>query len=329
MRPLKGLIDVRDLRVYFPIRKNFIEEIFSRSRLYVKAVDGISFTVDEGDTLCLVGESGSGKTTTGRSIVKLVQITGGDIYYKGINIGSMDEKEFRPLRKELQIIFQDPHASLSPGMTIGKSIEFGLRLHKIVERDRLRERTLEILRSVGLEPADYYYDKYPATLSGGQKQRVAIARAISCDPRFIVADEPVAMLDMSVRSKILKLMVDLKREKNLTYLFITHDLATAKFICNKIMIMYLGKIVESGPSEEIFSNPKHPYTMALMNAIPDLKLEKREKEIPRGEIPNPLKMPSGCRFHNRCKFAMERCSREEPELVEISPGHRVACFLYE
>lgn len=325
---LKKLIDVVDLKVYFQIRKNFIEEMFTRKKLFVKAVDGVSFTVNEGETLCLVGESGSGKTTTGRSIVKLVPVTSGGIYYNGVNIAELEEKEFRPLRKELQIIFQDPHASLSPGMTIGKTIEYGLKIHGIVERERLRERTLEILRSVGLEPADYYYDKYPVTLSGGQKQRVAIARAISLNPKFIVADEPVAMLDMSVRSKILQLMIQLKRERGLTYLFITHDLATAKFICNRIMIMYLGKIVETGNSDEIFSNPKHPYTLALINAIPDLKLEKREKEIPQGEIPNPLKMPEGCRFHTRCKFAMDICSKEEPELREISPGHKVACHLY-
>ncbi|MGC8598936.1 MAG: ABC transporter ATP-binding protein [Thermoplasmata archaeon] len=322
------MIDVRNLKVYFPIRKNFVEEIFSRKRTFVKAVDGISFSIDEGDTLCIVGESGSGKTTTGRSILKLVPITDGEIHYNGIKISSMGEKDFRPLRRELQIIFQDPHASLSPGMTVGKAIEYGMRIHRIVDRSKLKEKTIEVLESVGLEPAEYYYNKYPATLSGGQKQRVAIARAISLNPKFIVADEPVAMLDMSVRSRILKLMIDLKKEKNLTYLFITHDLATAKFICNKILIMYLGKIVESGPSGEIFSNPKHPYTIALMNAIPDMKLVKREKEIPKGEIPNPLNIPNGCRFHTRCKFAMDICSKEEPKLKEVSPGHMVACFLY-
>src|SRR5437773_5603902 len=265
----KPLLDVEDLRVYYPVRGPLIQKIFQREKLSVHAVDGISFTLKPGEIFGLVGESGCGKTTTGRAVLRLVDPTSGSIKFEGINITTLKEKVLRPLRTRMQIIYQDPHASLNPAMSIGRAIGHPLKIHGLAwQEEDVKKRVLTAMREVGLTPEEQLYDKYPSDLSGGQKQRAVIARAMILKPKLIVADEPVAMLDMSIRAKVLGLMLDLKKKYNLTYLFITHDLATAKFLCDRIAIMYLGRIVETGPAKLIYNDPKHPYTKALLQAIP-------------------------------------------------------------
>ena len=310
------LIQVRDLRATYGVRGSFIDRLRGREAGSVKAVDGASFDVQRGEVLGIVGESGSGKTTLGRALLGLVEADGGSIVFDGEEIAGLRESRFRVLRRRLQIVFQDPHASLNPAMTIGAAVGDPLRFHGIAgDRDDREARVAIALQRVGLAPARQFMDKYPGDLSGGQKQRVALARAIILEPDVLIADEPVSMLDMSVRAKILELMLELRSELDLTYVYITHDLATAKFFCDRIAIMYLGRIVEQGPAEEIYSDPKHPYTQALLRAIPDPDPQRNvPRDLPRGEVPDAVHPPLGCNFHPRCPKAFEVCGWESRDL---------------
>jgi oligopeptide/dipeptide ABC transporter ATP-binding protein len=310
------LLEVRDLKTRFSLRGSFLDRLRGREGGSVKAVDGVSFTLRRGEVLGIVGESGSGKTTLGRTLLGLVRASGGSIRLEGEEITGLSEARFRPLRRRLQIVFQDPHASLNPAMTIGESVGDALRIHGIAKSpDEIRVRVTVALERVGLQPADQFMEKYPGDLSGGQKQRAVLARAIILGPDVLIADEPVSMLDMSVRAKILELMVGLKREFDLTYVYITHDLATAKFFCDRIAIMYLGKIVEIGPAERIYADPKHPYTVSLLKAVPEPDPTRTvPRDVPRGEVPDAVLPPLGCSFHPRCPRAFEVCGWESRDL---------------
>jgi peptide/nickel transport system ATP-binding protein len=322
------LVEVRNLVKWFPVQKSFVETLLARRLDYVRAVDGIDFEVRRGEVFGLAGESGSGKTTTGRLILRLIKPTRGEILFDGTNVLAVNDDEMRRLRQRMQLIFQDPYASLNPRMKIGAAIGHALEIHGIAKGQEGRDLVIQIMERVGLTPAATLYEKYPHQLSGGQRQRVVIARALILHPDLIVADEPIAMADVSVRALILHLMMELKEEFDLTYLFITHDLATAKYICDRIAIMYLGKIVELGPLEEVYSHPQHPYTEALLSAVPvPNPRARREHIIPKGEIPSPINPPSGCRFHPRCPYAMEICSKDEPSFADTEDGHLVACHL--
>jgi len=322
------LVEVHDLFKWFPVQKSFVETLLARKLDYIRAVDGIDFEVRRGEVFGLAGESGSGKTTTGRLILRLIEPTRGEIFFEGTNILAVNDDEMRRLRQRMQLIFQDPYASLNPRMKIGTAIGHGLEIHGIAKGQRERDLVIQMMERVGLTPAAALYEKYPHQLSGGQRQRAVIARALILHPDLIVADEPIAMADVSVRALILHLMMELKEEFDLTYLFITHDLATAKYICDRIAIMYLGKIVESGPLREVYSHPQHPYTEALLSAVPvPNPRARREHIIPKGEIPSPINPPSGCRFHPRCPYAMEICSKDEPRFAGTEDGHLVACHL--
>ena len=320
------ILSVSGLKKYFPVQKSFVERLLSGKVDYVKAVDGVDFQIEKGEIFTLAGETGCGKTTTGRLIVRLIEPTAGKIVFDGKDITHLRGEELRKLRKRLQIVFQDPYASLNPRMRVGDAIKHPLKIHGIAEGEEAKKLVLEMLERVGLTPPEQFYNAYPHQLSGGERQRVALARAMILKPDFVVADEPVSMIDVSLRARILELMLELKRELDVTYLFITHDLAVAKYISNRIAVMYLGKIVEIAETREFFTNPQHPYTIALISAIPvpDPKA-KRERVILRGETPNPINPPSGCRFHTRCPYRMDVCSVEEPPLIDIGNGHYVAC----
>ena len=310
------LLQVQDLRTTYSLRGSFADRLRGHEAGSVKAVDGVSFALQKGEVLGVVGESGSGKTTLGRTLLGLVDAADGSIMFEGEEIAGLGESELRPLRQRLQIVFQDPHASLNPAMTIGVSVADPLRFHGITrDREELRRRAAAAIERVGLAPADQFLDKYPTDLSGGQKQRAVLARAIILNPDVLIADEPVSMLDMSVRAKILELMLDLKREFDLTYLYITHDLATAKYFCDRIAIMYLGRIVEIGAAAEIYDNPKHPYTVSLLKAIPEPDPTRTvPRDLPRGEVPDAVTPPLGCSFHPRCPRAFEVCGWESRDL---------------
>ena len=320
----KPLLDVENLRVYYPVRGPLIQKIFQREKLSVHAVDGVSFTLKPGEIFGLVGESGCGKTTTGRAVLRLVDPTSGSIKFEGMNITRLKEERLRPLRTRMQIIFQDPHASLNPAMSIGRAIGHPLKIHGLAwQEEDVKKQALAAMREVGLTPEEQLYDKYPSDLSGGQKQRAVIARAMILKPKLIVADEPVAMLDMSIRAKVLELMLDLKKKYNLTYLFITHDLATAKFLCDRIAIMYLGRIVETGPAKLIYNDPKHPYTKALLQAIPIPDPRRRARKVlPKGEVPDAVNPPMGCRFHPRCPAVLATCGWEGRDFVDYLEERR-------
>jgi len=324
---LDNLLTVTDLKKYFPVEKGFLDRLLTSQKSFVHAVDDVSFSVNRGDILGLVGESGSGKSTTGRLCLKLVEPTSGSIMFEGTDLAKLHGEELRRFRKNMQLIFQDPMSSLSPRIKLGDAIRHALAFQGVGTASEQTERTRAILERVGLKPWGNFYDRYPHQLSGGQRQRVVIARALVLNPKFVVADEPIAMVDVSVRAQILELMLELKKEFDLTYLFITHDLAMANYVCHSIAIMYLGKIVETGSKEDVFSRPLHPYTLALLSSIPvpDPKA-KLKRIIPKGEIPSPINPPKGCRFHPRCPYAQNICSEREPQLEEIKPQRYAACF---
>lgn len=310
------LMRIRDLEVHFQLRASALARLIGGAGAIVKAVDGVNLELRRGEVLGLVGESGSGKTTLGRALLGLVRPTSGTIEYAGQDLGRLRERRLRSIRRRLQMVFQDPHAALNPSMDLQTALGHPLRIHGLVRnRDEERSMVAEALERVGLAPAEQFLGKLPAELSGGQKQRAVIARAVISDPELLVADEPISMLDMSVRAKILDLMLELKRDLDLTYVYITHDLATAKFFCDRVAIMYLGRVVELGPTEQIFSDPKHPYTQALLRAVPDPDPSRQvPRDLPRGEIPDAAEPPHGCAFHPRCPFAFEPCGWEGRDL---------------
>jgi peptide/nickel transport system ATP-binding protein len=324
---LDNFLTVTNLKKYFPVEKGFLDKLLSSRKSFVHAVDDVSFSVNRGDILGLVGESGSGKSTTGRLCLKLIEPTSGSILFEGVDLAKLHGEELRRFRKNMQLIFQDPMSSLSPRIKIGDAIKHALTFQGVGTENEQTERTRAILERVGLKPWSNFYDRYPHQLSGGQRQRVVIARALVLNPKFVVADEPIAMVDVSVRAQILELMLELKKEFDLTYLFITHDLAMANYVCHSIAIMYLGRIVEIGSKEDVFGRPLHPYTLALLSSIPvpDPKA-KPKRLIPKGEIPSPINPPKGCRFHPRCPYGESICSEREPQLEEINPQHYAACF---
>jgi peptide/nickel transport system ATP-binding protein len=326
---MEELIRVENLTKEFPVQKSVIDKVLAgKERSVVHAVDDISFTIGKGEVLGLAGESGSGKSTTGRLLLRLIEPTAGIIRYKGTDMTEFSGREMETMREKLQIVFQDPNSSLSPRMSVGEAIEHPLKIHNLGNAGERKRRVLDLMERVGLTPAKFLYRKYPHQISGGQSQRVVLARALVTNPDFIVADEPIAMADVSVRALILELMKDLKKDFNLTYLFITHDLATAKYLCDRIAIMYLGRIVEIGSKDMLFGAPHHPYSRALLEAVPvpdpDLR---RTEEVVRGEIPSAIYRPPGCHFHPRCPYAMEVCKQQRPPLKEIAPGHFSACVL--
>jgi peptide/nickel transport system ATP-binding protein len=315
----QNLIEVRDLEVHFALHGTFWSRLTGRGGGAVKAVDGVTFDLREGEVLGLVGESGSGKTTLGRALLGLVRPTSGSVKLRGEELAGLPERQLRPKRRHLQMVFQDPHASLNPGMTLQTALAHPLQIHNLTKGDAETEaKVREALELVSLVPVEQFAARLPNDLSGGQKQRAAIARAIIVGPDLLVADEPVSMLDMSVRAKILDLLIELKRRLGLTYVYVTHDLATAKFFCDRVAIMYLGRIVEIGTVDEIFSDPKHPYTQALIRAIPEPDPDKAlPRDLPRGEVPDAARPPLGCRFHPRCPKAFEICGWESRDLRAI------------
>ncbi len=312
------------LTTYFPVRSGLLQRVTA----WVQAVDKVSFTVKSGETLGLVGESGCGKTTVGRSILRLIEPTGGDVYFDGQNVLKMSSGALKAMRRDMQIIFQDPYASLNPRIPIGESIMEGLHIHRIGHKKERWEIAINMLKKVGLE--EYHARRYPHEFSGGQRQRIGIARALALNPKFIVCDEPVSALDVSIQSQVLNILKDLQAEFGLTYLFIAHNLSVVEHISDRVAVMYLGKMVELTDRESLYREPLHPYTQALLSAIPKPHPGvKRERTILKGDVPSPLNPPKGCRFHTRCPIAVEKCGRDEPEFRELRPGHFVACWLAE
>ena len=324
------VLRIEDIRKWYPLKRGFFETLVSRTPMNVKAVDGVSFDLKKGEIFALAGESGSGKTTLGKVVLRLIAPSSGSIIFQGKDITKLSDKEMKPLRRLMQIVFQDPFESLNPRMIIKEIIAEPLRVQKVTKSEaELEERVKDILTKVELVPPDEYLFRFPHELSGGQRQRVAVARAFVLNPVFVVADEPVSMLDVSIRAEIINLMVDLVKKSSASILFISHDIALAKHIADRVAVLYLGKIMEIGSSTDVVDNPLHPYTQALISAVPVPDPEsKRTKDVISGEIPSPVDPPSGCRFHTRCPYAHERCVNEEPAVVEVEKDHFTACHLY-
>ncbi len=317
------LVEVKNLKKYFPITRGII---FQRHVGDIKAVDGVSFFIRRGETLGLVGESGCGKTTTGRTILQLYRPTAGEVFFEGQNLCEMKGEKLRRMRKKMQMIFQDPYASLNPRMTVGNIIGEPLEVHNIAKGKEKMERVQELLRIVGLNP--YFINRYPHEFSGGQRQRIGIARALALNPSFIICDEPISSLDVSIQAQIMNLLEDLQEKFGLTYLFIAHDLAVVRHVSDRVAVMYLGKLVELTDRDTLYREPLHPYTKALLSAVPipdPFVEEKRERIILVGDVPSPANPPSGCRFHTRCPLVMDICKEEEPEFRDVGGEHWVAC----
>jgi oligopeptide/dipeptide ABC transporter ATP-binding protein len=315
------ILQVKNLKTYFPVRGGF----FNRVVNHVKAVDGVSFDVLQGETFGLVGESGCGKSTTGRTIMKLLEATDGEINFQGKNLKKLNNREMFNFRKDIQMIFQDPYSSLNPRKTVKQIVGQAFDIHQPnMDKKEKDNKIKELLLTVGLDPD--YAIRYPHEFSGGQRQRIGIARALALNPKLIIADEPVSALDVSIQSQVLNLLNDLQKKFNLTYIFIAHNLSVVKYLSDRVGVMYLGKIVEISKSEELYKNPMHPYTQALLSAIPEPVVGvKKERVILQGDVPSPLNPPSGCRFHTRCPLAEGECLTKEPELMDMGNGHKVAC----
>jgi oligopeptide transport system ATP-binding protein len=324
MKETQPLVEVENLKMHFPIKGG----IFGKTVGSVKAVDGISFFINKGETLGLVGESGCGKSTTGRMLLRLLEPSEGNIYFEGEDITNISTSEMRKKRREMQMVFQDPFASLNPRHTVEKIIEEPLIVHGVKDKAERKKRVKELLEVVGL--SSWHAKRYPHQFSGGQRQRIGIARALAVHPKLIIADEPVSALDVSIQAQVLNLLQDLQKEFDLTYLFIAHDLGVVRHISDRVGVMYLGHIVELADSEKLYDNPKHPYTQALLSAvpIPDVDYQK-DRVILQGDVPSPSNPPAGCPFHTRCPQAMDRCSSIKPVLKEVAEGHYAACHLYE
>jgi oligopeptide/dipeptide ABC transporter ATP-binding protein len=320
----RPMLEVHDLKMYFPVKSS---GIINRTVAHVQAVDGVSFQVPEGGSLGLVGESGCGKSTTGRLITRLYDPTAGSIKFDGQEIANIPQRKMLPLRRDIQMIFQDPATSLNPRHSVGSIVAAPLRIHKVLPEEKIMPRVQELLEIVGLNPE--HYNRYPHEFSGGQRQRIGIARALTLQPKLLVADEPVSALDVSIQAQVINLLQDLQREFNIAFLFIAHDLAVVRHFCPEIAVMYLGKIVEIADRETLYGGPYHPYTQALLSAVPDVRQAavggRRERIRLTGDVPSPINPPSGCRFRTRCFLAQEICSKVEPPLMQIGPRHKVAC----
>ena len=318
-----SLLEIRDLKKHFPVG----EGLFSRNKGAVKAVDGVSLSVEEGETLGIVGESGCGKSTLGRTILRLIEPTSGEVYFQGKNLLAMSQRELRDTRRQMQIIFQDPYASLNPRMRVGDIVGEGLEIHKLARGKAKRERVIELLHQVGLR--EDHYNRYPHEFSGGQRQRIGIARALAVHPKFIVCDEPVSSLDVSIQAQIINLLQELQEKMHLTYFFISHDLRVVEHISHRVAIMYLGKIVEIAKSDTIYRDAKHPYTRALLSAVPIADTSrKKERTVLQGDVPSPVHPPPGCSFHPRCPHREAVCDQTEPPLEFGTGGHGVACHVF-